>query len=51
MFETWYKMATLLQSGLDLSPILTHEFSIDEFQEGFDVMLSGTSGKVVLDWT
>lgn len=51
MFETWYKMATLYQSGLDIRPILTHEFSIDDFQEGFDVMLSGESGKVVLDWT
>ena len=51
MFETWYKMATLLQSGLDLSPILTHQYSVDDFQEGFEVMLSGSSGKVVLDWT
>ncbi len=50
MFETWYKMATLLQSGLDLSPMLTHEFKVDAFQEGFDVMLSGISGKVILDW-
>ena len=50
MFETWYKMVSLLQSGLDLRPILTHEFSIDEFQRGFDVMDSGQSGKVVLHW-
>ena len=50
MFETWYKMATLYQSGLDIRPILTHEYNIDQFQEGFDVMLSGQSGKVVLDW-
>lgn len=50
MFETWYKMAALLQSGLDLSPILTHHFKIDEFQTGFDIMLSGQSGKVILDW-
>jgi threonine 3-dehydrogenase len=50
MFETWYKMAALLQSGLDLSPILTHHFKVAEFQTGFDIMLSGQSGKVILDW-
>lgn len=50
MFETWYKMAALLQSGLDISPIITHRFTIDEFQKGFDVMRSGMSGKVILDW-
>lgn len=50
MFETWYKMAALLQSGLDLSPIITHQFSIDDFQKGFDAMRSGQSGKVVLSW-
>jgi len=51
MFETWYKMASLIQSGLDLSPIITHHFDIDDFQKGFDVMRSGQSGKVILDWT
>ena len=50
MFETWYKMAALLQSGLDLSPIITHQFGIDDFQKGFDAMRSGQSGKVVLSW-
>ena len=50
MFETWYKMASLIQSGLDLSPIITHHFSIDDFQQGFDAMRSGQSGKVILDW-
>ena len=50
MFETWYKMAALIQSGLDLSPIITHQFPIDEFQKGFDIMRSGQSGKVILDW-
>ncbi len=50
MFETWYKMSSMLQSGLDVTPVLTHGFSIDAFQEGFDVMRSGQSGKVVLDW-
>ncbi|HLU61434.1 MAG TPA: L-threonine 3-dehydrogenase [Gammaproteobacteria bacterium] len=50
MFETWYKMIAMLQSGLDISPVLTHELKVDEFQKGFDVMRSGQSGKVVLDW-
>ena len=50
MFETWYKMASLIQSGLDLTPIITHHFNIDDFQEGFDTMGSGQSGKVILDW-
>ncbi len=50
MFETWYKMASLIQSGLDLSPIITHHFPIDDFQQGFDAMLSGDSGKVILSW-
>jgi len=50
MFETWYKMASLLQSGLDLSPIITHQFAIDDFQQGFDTMASGQSGKVLLNW-
>ncbi len=51
MFETWYKMVAMLQGGLDLAPIVTHRFPIAEFQAGFDVMRSGRSGKVVLDWT
>src|SRR3546814_638687 len=50
MFETWYKMVAMLQSGLDISPIITHRFRASEFQHGFDAMLSGQSGKVVLDW-
>ncbi len=50
MFETWYKMVALIQSGLDLSPMITHRFAIDDFQQGFDVMRSGQSGKVVLSW-
>ena len=50
MFETWYKMASLVQSGLNLNPIITHEFKIDDFQEAFDIMASGLSGKVILDW-
>ena len=50
MYETWYKMVAMLQSGLDISPVVTHRFPIEEFQRGFDVMRSGQSGKVVLDW-
>merc|ERR1739841_306726 len=48
MFETWYKMASLIQSGLDLTPIITHHFKVDDFQKGFDAMRSGLSGKVIL---
>ena len=51
MFETWYKMISLLQTGLNLSPVITHELPIDRFQEGFEVMASGQSGKVILDWS
>jgi threonine 3-dehydrogenase len=50
MFETWYKMIAMLQGGLDLSPVVTHRFPIAEYQQAFDVMRSGRSGKVVLDW-
>lgn len=50
MFETWYKMSSLVQSGLDLNPIITHEFKIKDFQKGFDLMESGMSGKIILDW-
>src|SRR5579859_6928804 len=50
MFETWYKMVSMLQSGLDISPVLTHHYKVKDFQQGFDVMRSGKSGKVVLDW-
>ncbi|TQV78310.1 L-threonine 3-dehydrogenase [Denitrobaculum tricleocarpae] len=51
MFETWYKMTALLQSGMDLTPVLTHWFPIDRFEEGFSIMNSGQSGKVILDWS
>lgn len=50
MFETWYKMAGLIQSGLDLKPMITHTLPVADFQEGFDIMRSGQSGKVILDW-
>lgn len=51
MFETWYKMVAMLQSGLDISPIITHHYPVADFREGFEAMLSGQSGKVILDWT
>jgi threonine 3-dehydrogenase len=51
MFETWYKMAALLQSGLNLGPIITHRFPVGEFERGFQTMGSGQSGKVILDWS
>ncbi|HKI56647.1 MAG TPA: L-threonine 3-dehydrogenase [Trueperaceae bacterium] len=50
MFETWYKMAAMLQSGLDLSKVITHRFAVDDFEEAFQTMRSGRSGKVILDW-
>ncbi|MEO6122173.1 MAG: L-threonine 3-dehydrogenase [Ilumatobacteraceae bacterium] len=51
MFETWYKMASLLQSGLDLSPVITHHFGVHDYIEAFETMKSGRSGKVILDWS
>ena len=50
MFETWYKMASMLQSGLDIRPVITHRLPIADFDEGFRIMGSGQSGKVILDW-
>ncbi len=50
MFETWYKMASLLQSGLNIDPIITHHFPIEDYQTAFDTMRSGLSGKVILSW-
>src|SRR5450631_2898237 len=50
MFETWYKMSSLLQSGLSLAPIITHHFGIEDYIKGFETMGSGQSGKVILDW-
>ena len=50
MYETWYKMTVMIQSGLDIAPVITHRFSAADFQEGFEVMKSGESGKVILDW-
>jgi threonine 3-dehydrogenase len=50
MFETWYKMSSMIQSGLNIGPIITHHFGIDEFQPAFELMESGKSGKVILNW-
>ena len=50
MYETWYKMSVMLQSGLDITPVITHRFPVAAWQEGFDVMSTGQSGKVILDW-
>ena len=51
MFETWYKMTVMLQGGLDISPVITHRYAASEFEQGFAVMNSGESGKVIFDWT
>jgi len=50
MFETWYKMEQMVLSGLDISPVITHKFPIDEFQKAFDIMDQGQCGKILLNW-
>jgi threonine 3-dehydrogenase len=50
MFETWYKMSSMIRAGLDISPVITHRFPVADFKKGFETMMSGQSGKVVLDW-
>lgn len=50
MYDTWYKMITMLQSGLAIKPVITHQFAIDDFQQGFDIMASGNAGKVIFNW-
>jgi len=50
MYETWYKMTAMIQSGLDISPIITHRFPVADYRMGFEAMGSGRSGKVILDW-
>jgi len=50
MYETWYKMTVMLESGLDISPVITHRFGVSDYEEAFEVMRSGNSGKVILDW-
>jgi threonine 3-dehydrogenase len=51
MYETWYKMTSMIQSGLDITPIITHRFLYQEFEQAFALMKSGQSGKVVLHWS
>ena len=50
MYETWYKMTSMIQSGLNIEPVITHRFPYTEFEKGFEIMRSGNSGKVILDW-
>jgi threonine 3-dehydrogenase len=50
MYETWYKMSIMLESGLDISPVITHQFSWRDYEQGFEIMRSGNCGKVLLDW-
>ena len=51
MFETWYKMSNLLEAGLDVTPVITHSFPADEYQQAFDIMRKGGCSKVLLDWS
>lgn len=51
MFETWYKMSSMIRAGLDISPVITHRYHFSEFAKGFEMMMSGQSGKIVLDWS
>ncbi len=50
MFETWYKMCAMIQSGLNIKPIITHRFKIDDYEKGFEAMISGNAGKIILEW-
>ena len=51
MYETWYKMLAMIDSGLDMKPMITHRFKADDFQDAFDLMETGKTGKVILDWS
>jgi threonine 3-dehydrogenase len=51
MYETWYKMTAMLQSGLDIAPVITHRIAWDEYEQGFAVMRDGACGKVILNWS
>jgi threonine 3-dehydrogenase len=51
MYETWYKMTVMLESGLDIAPVITHRLPWSDYKQGFDAMRSGHSGKVILNWT
>jgi len=50
MFETWYKMTAMLQSGLSIAPVITHRFQMEEFEKAFEIAGSGQAGKVILSW-
>jgi threonine 3-dehydrogenase len=50
MYETWYLMQSMIRTGLDISPVITHKFHYTEFEQAFAVMASGNSGKVIMDW-
>jgi threonine 3-dehydrogenase len=51
LFEPWYKMSSMLQSGLNIEPVITHRLPVDRFQDAFELMESGQSGKIILNWT
>ena len=51
MFETWYKMASMLQSGLNIDAVITHRFDLADYQQAFELMESGQSGKIILEWS
>ena len=51
MFETWYKMSSMLQSGLDITPVITHHLPAQEYRDAFETMKTGRSGKIILDWS
>ena len=51
MYETWYKMTAMIQAGLDISPVITNRFPYQDFEEAMELMKSGNSGKIVLDWS
>jgi threonine 3-dehydrogenase len=50
MFETWYQMSVFIESGLDITPLITHRFAAEDYDKAFDAVRSGQSGKVILDW-
>ena len=51
MFDTWFKMTSMIQSGLKIDAVITHEFRAEDYQKAFDIMLSGKAGKVILNWS
>jgi threonine 3-dehydrogenase len=51
MYETWYKMSVFVTSGVDITPVITHRYSYKDYEQGFEAMIAGQTGKVILDWT